>query len=398
MKNLFFPPPGSDAHNVRPFFIFLTAVVLGMYIWSLAASPFLREPLHLVVFTTLVFIHLLFHWSIFLTFNRFPLHLFYFVGQGLLALVIGQYSANNGMALGLYMALVGEAVGALQGHKYWAIVIIVYNVLLSLLGYGLSDGWENIYWALLAVVPMSVFVVTYVALYNRQSDARERAQALAAELEAANRQLSDYAARVEDLTIANERQRMARELHDTLSQGLAGLILQLEAVDAHLAGSRPEKARSIVANAMEQARATLADARRAIDDLRHESLENLEAALRYEVSRFTNATGIPCDFHADPTPPIPDTVRETMVRAVAEGLTNVARHARAHWAEVHIEVSGNKLQGTVRDDGDGFDPVAVPTGHYGLVGIRERVRLVGGTFEISSAPGQGTTLKVEVPL
>ena len=79
---------------------------------------------------------------------------------------------------------------------------------------------------------------------------------LLAELETANRQLTEYAARVEDLTIAAERQRMARELHDTLSQGLAGLILQLEAADAHLAANRPERARGILEQSMEKARGT----------------------------------------------------------------------------------------------------------------------------------------------
>jgi NarL family two-component system sensor histidine kinase YdfH len=100
-------------------------------------------------------------------------------------------------------------------------------------------------------------------------DAREQVQEIAAELEKANQQLSQYAAQVEDLTISNERQRMARELHDTLSQGLTGIILQLEAIEAHLSNERIDKAKAIVSNAKLQARAALADARNAIDDLRN---------------------------------------------------------------------------------------------------------------------------------
>ncbi len=164
---------------------------------------------------------------------------------------------------------------------------------------------------------MVVFVVIYVTLYMRQNEAREQAQSIAAELETANRQLSDYAAQVEDLTIANERQRMARELHDTLSQGLAGLILQLEAADAHLTNNRNDKAQSIINNAMKQARVTLADARRAIDDLRQPSLDDLDSALRREIDRFTDATGIPALFHSDPTPPLPAPVTETLIRTLA---------------------------------------------------------------------------------
>src|SRR5512141_2059623 len=98
------------------------------------------------------------------------------------------------------------------------------------------------------------------------------------------KQLTEYAAQVEDLTIANERQRIARELHDTLSQGLAGLILQLEAADAHLSNKNSEQAQTIVTNAMAQARVTLADARHAIDDLRQSSRDDLDSALRLEIS------------------------------------------------------------------------------------------------------------------
>jgi len=104
---------------------------------------------------------------------------------------------------------------------------------------------------------------------------------LLAELESANRQLTEYAARVEDLTIAAERQRMARELHDTLSQGLAGLILQLEAADAHLAADRPERARGILEQSMEKARGTLKEARQVIDDLRQPAGHDLAGRRRH---------------------------------------------------------------------------------------------------------------------
>ncbi len=179
---------------------------------------------------------------------------------------------------------------------------------------------------LLAVttLPVLLFVVIFVTLYNRQSAARVQAQVLAAELKAANRQLGEYAAQIEDLTIAGERQRLARELHDTLSQGLAGLILQLEAADAHLSQGRLEKARRIIDEAMQKARETLADSRRAIGNLRENNLVELEQALRREVERFQAATGIPCSFHADQIPPLPDPLTETILRIASEALTNVA--------------------------------------------------------------------------
>jgi NarL family two-component system sensor histidine kinase YdfH len=274
---------------------------------------------------------------------------------------------------------------------------VYYLVLLAVSLVQLS-GWATTAWGFLGIIPIALFVVIYVSLYMRQVEAREKAQSLSAELEKANRQLSEYAAQVEDLTIANERQRMARELHDTLSQGLAGLILQLEAADAHLTSNRNNKAQSIIGNAMEQARVTLADARRAIDDLRQPSLDDLDSALRLEISRFTNATGIPVQYHSVPTPPLPDSTKETLVRALAESLTNIAHHAKAQNVEVNIEAKDKGIFITVKDDGVGFDTSSVPSGHYGILGIKERVRLVNGSFGIQSENGKGTTLSIQISL
>jgi NarL family two-component system sensor histidine kinase YdfH len=229
-----------------------------------------------------------------------------------------------------------------------------------------------------------------VVLYTRQAEARERAQALADEL-------GEYVARVEDLTITNERQRMARELHDTLSQGLAGLVLQLEAADAHLSSGRPERAREIVQQSMQTARSVLADARDAISDLRHESGE-LEETLRLEVSRFTEATGLPCSLSLDLSGPLPDPVRETVVRTVAESLTNIARHAKANSASVRIAAAENELTAEICDDGIGFDPASVAAGHYGLLGMQERARLNGGRLEVRSEAGAGTQLTLSLPI
>jgi NarL family two-component system sensor histidine kinase YdfH len=250
------------------------------------------------------------------------------------------------------------------------------------------------------MVPVVVFIIMYVLMYLRQVEARARAQQLATDLEAANRQLSEYAARVEDLTIAAERQRMARELHDTLSQGLAGLILQLEAVDAHLAGERPGRAREILQPAMQKARLTLTEARQAIDDLRRPAAQDLGEAVRQEAEHFTRATGIACAPQIELTSAIPDLVAETAVRAVAEGLTNIARHARAAAVSLRIatDTEAKELQIEIGDDGIGFDPEAVEAGHYGLLGMRERVRLAGGSLEVLSTPGAGTRIRVRFPL
>ena len=383
--------------DYRIFFAFMTIILAGMYFVSIKSNPALQQLWNGTLFTILMVAHITIHWLVVRIIQTPSRKALYIIGQGLLALVITHLSQNTGMVFSLYMALIGETIGFL-GINRWSVLSTLYFLVLSLLNLAVFTNLNNaIYW-LVTVIPITIFISMYVTLYVRQAEAREKAEALAAELEAANQQLTEYAARVEDLTITTERQRMARELHDTLSQGLAGLILQLEATDAHLNNNHIAKAQSIIGNAMEQARATLADARRAIDDLRQSSLDDLDSALRLEISRFTNATGIPILFHADQIPPLPAPVTETLVRAVAEALTNVANHAQAQNVAVDVRMKDKSLSVTIQDDGRGFDASAIPSGHYGILGIKERVRLVNGSFEIQSNNGKGTTIRIDIPI
>ena len=375
---------------------FMTLVIVGLYFISLNNDPSLKQPSALIPFTVFVIIHIVLHWRLENTIKRTNKPIWYIVIQGVLAFLISGMS-NEGMALALFMALIGEAVG-LFGLSRQGLLAGVYYLILLVIILSQSSGWGSPGLVVIGTIPMVIFVVIYVTLYMRQNDAREQAQALAAELESANRQLSEYAAQVEDLSIANERQRMARELHDTLSQGLAGLILQLEATDAHLTNNHNDKAHAIVIDAMEQARVTLAKARHAIDDLRQQPVDDLDSALRLEINRFTNATSIPVQFSTDQPSPLPDTVTETLIRTVAEALSNIANHAQAQNVEVKVRMKEQSLLVTIQDNGVGFDAGSIPSGHYGILGIKERVRLVNGSFDIQSENGKGTLLKIEIPL
>jgi NarL family two-component system sensor histidine kinase YdfH len=243
-------------------------------------------------------------------------------------------------------------------------------------------------------------LIIFMVLYRRQLDARDRSQELLAELKDANHQLSKYAAQVETLTLATERQRMARELHDTLAQGVAGLILQLEAANAHLENGNVPRAQTIIQHSMKRARSTLADARAAIDDLRLDNSSLADTILRH-TDRFTRATGIPCHLtlELNPEEDISSTVVDHADRIIGESLANITRHAQANAAWVVVQQSAENLTIDIRDDGVGFDLVsAEKAGHYGLLGIRERTRLVNGTFEIDSNTHDGTHLTITLPL
>jgi NarL family two-component system sensor histidine kinase YdfH len=391
-------PPFDPDRETRPFFWFMTLVLAVMYALTLIQQPALRQPLLLALFSVLLIVHILLHWALRVLAEQAKWVLPYLILQGALACAITLLSQNIGMMFGLFMALVGEAIGV-YGLTRRGLVLAAAYLAISLVNYSLLVGVSQIIWWLLGAGPTVVFVVLYVQLYSRQMNANIRAQALLTELEAANRQLTEYAAQVEDLTIAAERQRMARELHDTLSQGLAGLILRLEAADAHLAGGHPEKARGIVQQTMEMARITLADARRAIDDLRRGGAATLEESITLEAARFTQATGIPCPVEILLPRSLPTAYEDTVLRILSEGLANIARHAQARRAWVILSASVESVTIEIGDDGRGFDlQTADQPGHYGLLGMRERARLVGGSLAITSSPGQGCTLRLALPL
>jgi NarL family two-component system sensor histidine kinase YdfH len=394
--------PSSQHQSVdrdpRLFMAFLTMVVVAMYIFALINNPALRQPLSFIICSLLISIHLALHWYLETITQRSTKWVAgYIIGQGLLAFLIVFLTNTVGMVFALFMGLVGESVGLL-GFKRWGLLALTYYLLLSFISFFYFVGTEPLIWWVIGTVPIVLFIVIYVTLYVRQAEARARAQTLLLELEQANRQLSEFADRVEDLTIANERQRMARELHDTLSQGLAGLILQLEAADANLANNHPEKARSIVQQSMGNARIALEGARRVINDLRQPEPLELAEAIRLEAYRFTNTTSIPCEIYTTFTEPTSETIREAIIRSIAEAFNNIANHAEATQVSLEGTNKDKTLIISIKDNGKGFDPEHIPAGHYGILGIRERTTLAGGQFEIESSPGQGTTIRLHFPI
>jgi NarL family two-component system sensor histidine kinase YdfH len=396
MKNIR-PLPNLE-NDYYVFLWFLTLTTAGAFIWAVTTSPDrLQQPLMLGICTLLVSIYIVLHWFTNKIYCHPRLMVAYVVGQGALAFAIILLTRIELMNYALFLALVGEAIG-MWGLSRRALLASAFYLALSMASFAILNGAGGVFWWLVGSVPAVLFVGIYVTLYNRQTEANERARTLLSELESANQQLSAYAAQVEDLTIAAERQRMARELHDTLSQGLAGLILQLEAADAHLAQEHPEKARKIVQQTMNQARVTLGEARRAIDDLRHATETTPEETTRQAVERFSAAAGIPCTLEIDLAGDMPAAQRDAITRILPEALTNIQQHAQASKVSIHLvgnNTSGLRLE--ICDDGIGFDAAKTPPGHYGLIGMRERTRLAGGALEIESRPGEGTRLVVTFP-
>ncbi len=390
----------SRLRETRPFLGVVTVVMVGIYIAAVSGLGPERTPLQVSFLTGLMVIHLALYWCLLILPEKISAYVAFLVIQSLLAFILTLLARQATLSMGLYSPLVGVAVGALRNRRWTALAIlgILSTAVLSIYLLPESNIPTDWFWIM---IPITLFVVIYVELYSRQTEAREESQKLLQELEIAHAQLSEYAVQVEDLTLANERQRLARELHDTLAQGLVGLILQLEATATHLRTGHQERAEEIIQQAMARARVTLADARRAIGDLRkiQGSAEDVGALIRTEVRRFSTATGIPCEVYAVSGVEVPDRVAEHCQRIVAEALINVARHAQAQHTWINMSNASDYLEISIRDDGIGFDPEerTQSSGHYGLLGMRERARLAGGRLEIKSDYGSGTTITLTVP-
>jgi two-component system, NarL family, sensor histidine kinase YdfH len=227
------------------------------------------------------------------------------------------------------------------------------------------------------------FIVLFMVVLNQQLTERQKAVELAESLESANAKLAASAAKIESLTLQNERQRMARELHDTLAQGVAGLVLQLEAIKAHLSADNTERASAIVEQSIARARNTLAESRAVIDDLRSASTNSTEL-VREKVERFKQATGIPCELEISVSEnQLPAETTNHAMNILNESLTNIARHAQATQVKVNFVIQNKNLQLEVRDNGKGFDVKQQTSGHYGLIGMHERARSQAECFRLN---------------
>lgn len=198
-----------------------------------------------------------------------------------------------------------------------------------------------------------------------------------------------------------ERNRLAREIHDTLAQGLAGISMQLETAD-ELLGANAEypQVQSIIQNALRLSRANLEEARRSVLDLRAAPLEGRslsEALIDLANSFQTDSVEVHCRCKGAKRP-IPVRIEVGLYRIAQEALMNVANHANASKVDLRLLVSPNRALLVVEDNGIGFDPASTPQGRFGLVGLNERAHLLGGALKVESSPGQGTKIEVLVPI
>ncbi|MFC9747532.1 sensor histidine kinase [Streptomyces niveus] len=203
--------------------------------------------------------------------------------------------------------------------------------------------------------------------------------------------------------VADERRRLAAEIHDTIAQGLTGIIAQLQVVTAT---SDPELARAHLNRAATLARHSLGEARRSVQNLGPTALDHdtLAEALKKTVAEWAERTGVDARFTVTGTEePLHDEVAATLLRIAQEALANTARHAGAHRAGVTLSYMGDEITLDVRDDGRGFDPLVLRprsgANGFGLDGMRARAERIAGTVTVESEEGGGgTAVSARVPL
>jgi two-component system NarL family sensor kinase len=203
------------------------------------------------------------------------------------------------------------------------------------------------------------------------------------------------------LGAVEERNRLAREIHDTLAQSISAVALQLESADALLEEKAADKAHFAVQKALQLTRENIEEIRRSVLDLRAAPLEGkrLAEALAAMIDNLQAQWDLTINYSvAGGNTPLPVRVEAGLYRIAQEALTNVWRHAGAELAQVSLVVTPERAQLVVADNGRGFDAEQVFGERFGLIGLNERTRLLGGVLRLESEVGQGTRVQVTIPL
>ena len=289
----------------------------------------------------------------------------------------------------LYLHLLG---------RLWGSAAIVVATAIAICALGIHGGWTagGVVGPIVGAGVALLIGLGYEAL-AREAHQRE---ALMQELLATRGQL---AATERESGVLAERARLAREIHDTVAQGLSSIQMLLHAAErADLDGAGVEH----VVLARETAASALADARHFIRELTPPDLDGrgLGGALRRLASTQWAAQGLPVEVRVSDAVDLPMHVQTALLRIAQGAIANVIQHADADSARITLTVGGDRLQFTIADDGRGFDPAqspGAPTGRsdsFGLRATRERVDQLGGTLTVTSAPGEGTALTIDLTL
>jgi signal transduction histidine kinase len=283
-------------------------------------------------------------------------------------------------------------------YQWRHVVLFCLGVTVVMLGFGFFSPSENVTLTGtlfgMAFITISLLVVGYfISILMTQLRAQQE------ELEQANAQLVHYASTLEHLTISRERNRMARELHDTLAHTLSGLTVQLETAKAYW-DVDSSTAQTMLDKALEATRSGLQETRRALKSLRASPLDDLglALALRRMAESATRRATIALDLSLPKQiPALSPDIEQCIYRVAQEAVANAIHHANAKNLTIQLTFNGSEVSLVVVDDGLGFKVwQSENSDHFGLAGMRERAQLAGGKLRIDSHPGHGTTIRLSI--
>jgi signal transduction histidine kinase len=279
----------------------------------------------------------------------------------------------------------------------WIVGICVVMVAVLLVSFPIEEsiGYVIIY-------PAAIYLFTGLSYLAKQAaEAQMRSEMLLADLQQANQKLKAYAAQVQELAAAEERNRLARELHDSVTQIIFGLTLSAQAARIML-DRNPSRVAAQLDHMQELAQSALAEMRALIQQLhpRPQAEGGLAAGLRRLAAEREVNDGLSVDLNITGEQRLPPAVEDGLLRVTREALNNIVKHAQTGRARVTLNCADQaRVYLCIEDEGRGFDLVqarALP-GHLGLTSMMERVQALGGSLEIDSQPGKGTRLTVALP-
>lgn len=317
----------------------------------------------------------------------------FFAVASLIVIAIGLLSLP-GILWVITMPLVGGARESLKDWRQW--LVYASAAACAILPYFMVGAYDDGISALTFVIPATAFVMYFTDLTINADAERRKTEKLALELEDANRQLGEYAVQAEEVATMQERNRIAREIHDNLGHYLTVVNVQLEAAKT-IFDKDPAKAKSSVEKAQTLTQEGLQAIRQSVTSLREGPVgERPVPEAIAELIQQNQASGFKTDYSVVETPrDLPPKVALTLYRVVQEALTNARKHSQAESVRVTLDYADpEQVRLSVSDDGVGSTD---KTSGFGLLGIRERVALLGGELTVDSAPNQGFRLAVTVP-
>ncbi len=398
---------GKAANSKFPFKIKLIdafRVLLFIGIASRGVENFSNTPsflnvvlllsLFLVLFILTPFLHQRVGWSI---------HLILLLQSGIIVLLsfqtkpVGQYRVDYFVVFFILLIIYAGEMLNQRRSIFWNVVFLLTMLAIMLFSYGVTT-----YALQFVFIYASIFLFTasYTFLLRKAEISDQESRDLLAELKMAYRKLQIFASQAKELAVVEERNRLARELHDSVTQTIFSMTLTADSAKI-LLEKDPGKVSNLLDRMQTLAQGALSEMRTLIAQLRPKTAieGGLIEALRQHMQERKDLGELDVIFEPETAVGVelPEKVAENLFRIVQEALNNVRKHAQVNSATVVLKIKSESVLLQVQDSGIGFDPQRVPPNesHLGLIGMRERIKAIDATFTIDSKPGSGTRITVE---